>query len=225
MPEFSTEIIRIVLIDQHALVRAGLRLLVESNPSFKVVGETGDCTEAVSIIAQQQPDLILCEIKNEPFCSVELISPLLDAATHARVLLVTDERDVEVHHQAARLGAMGVVLKDQTPEVLFKAITKVRAGEAWFDRATIASVLTQMTRGHQNNDPEAQKITSLSPREREVIALVGEGLKNQQIANRLSLSEITVRHHLTSIFAKLGVADRLELIIYAYQQNLAQLPR
>jgi len=110
---------------------------------------------------------------------------------------------------------------------LLKAITKVYAGEIWFDRSMMGSVLSQMSRvGKGNNqDPEAVKMATLTEREREIITLIGEGLKNKQIADRLFISETTVRHHLTSIFAKLEVSDRLELIIYAFRHNLAQSPR
>lgn len=217
------KLIRLVIIDKHTIVRAGLRMLIESYPQFQVVGDAPPCEDALEMIRQQQPDLILFEVENDQTNQLDLIPQLLDAGKGVRVILLTDQSDMNVHYQAAQLGAMGVVLKEQSPEVLVKAITKVHAGEVWFDRATIANVLTQMSRG-RTNDPEAEKIASLSPREREIIGLVGAGLKNQQIAHRLSLSETTVRHHLTSIFAKLGVSDRLELIIYAYQHNLARLP-
>jgi len=215
--------IRLVIIDKHVLVRAGLRMLLDSYPQFEIVGEADPCDDALEMVRQQQPDLILFEIAGDPSKNLDLISQLLDAAKHARLMLLTGEADTNLHHQAAQVGAMGVVLKEQSPDVLVKAITKVHAGEAWFDRTTIANVLSQMSRGRSNNS-DAQKIAALSPREREIITLVGAGLKNQQIADKLGLSEVTVRHHLTSIFAKLGVSDRLELIIYAYQRNLARLP-
>ncbi len=215
--------IRLVIIDKHVLVRAGLRALLDSYPQFEIVGEADPCDEALEMVRQQQPDLILFEIAGDQSKNLDLIPQLLDATKHTRLLLLTGETDTHLHHQAAQVGAMGVVLKEQSPDVLVKAITKVHAGEAWFDRTTIANVLSQMSRG-RSNDSDAQKIATLSPREREIITLVGAGLKNQQIADKLGLSEVTVRHHLTSIFAKLGVSDRLELIIYAYQRNLARLP-
>jgi two-component system nitrate/nitrite response regulator NarL len=219
--------IRILLVDTHALVRAGLRLVIGCHPEFHVVGEVGDPSDALELARQEQPEIILFELDQDQGMSLEFIPQLLDVAQKARLLLVTGERDVQVHQRAAQLGAMGVVLKDQQTDVLIKAIVKVNAGEAWFDRSVVANVLTKFSRAHnlENTDPEVEKIATLSPREREIISLIGEGLKNQQIAERLFLSETTVRHHLTSIFSKLGVSDRLELIIYAYQRGLAQLPR
>ncbi len=124
------------------------------------------------------------------------------------------------------LGAMGLVFKEKAAEVVIRAIERVHAGEVWFDRTLIGNVLTELSRASATKklDPEATKITKLTEREREIAALIGEGLKNKQIANRLFISETTVRHHLTSVFDKLGVTDRLELIIYAYRHGLAKPP-
>jgi DNA-binding NarL/FixJ family response regulator len=122
---------------------------------------------------------------------------------------------------------MGIVKKEKAAEVLISAIERVHAGEAWLDPSLMAGVLTEMTRSSRGKktDPEADKIAALTNREREVIALVGEGIKSKEIAGRLFISETTVRHHLTSIFDKLGVADRVELLIYAYRHGLASPPR
>jgi len=219
--------VRIMLIDNHALVRIGLRMVIEREPGLIVVGEAGSAGEALAIVAQEQPDIILFE-PNLPDClGVELISQLTAVAPRTRVLLVTGLSDAGLHHRAVQLGATGIVLKQQTSDVLVKATRKVYAGEAWLDRSMVADVITKLSRGQDDNraDSEAEKIALLSPREREVIALIGEGFKNKQIADRLSISEATARHHLTSIFAKLDVSDRLELIIFAYRHGLAQLPR
>ncbi|MEW5720509.1 MAG: response regulator transcription factor [Chloroflexota bacterium] len=218
--------IRILLVDRHALVRAGLRVLLESRPGLIVVGEASGSAEALTLAAKEDPDIILYEPEEEQEEGIERIAEWLAGARKARLLLVTDGRDTEVHHRAVRLGAIGVVFKDQSAEVLFKAIEKIHAGEAWFDRTMVANVLTQFSRARAPaTNPEAEKIAALSEREREIITLIGMGLKNKEIGDRLCISEITVRHHLTSVFAKLGTSDRLELVIYAYQNGLAQLPR
>jgi two-component system nitrate/nitrite response regulator NarL len=119
---------------------------------------------------------------------------------------------------------MGLVRKEQASAVLLQAIAKVHAGEVWLERTLVADVLGEMTRGEpvQPVDPEAVKVAALTPREREVITLVGQGRKNRQIAAHLWIAEATVRHHLTSIFAKINVIDRLELVIYAYQHGLCR---
>ena len=118
---------------------------------------------------------------------------------------------------------MGLVLKEQAPEVLLKAIEKVHAGEIWLDRAMLASVLNEMVAGQVGPaNAEATRITTLTERERQVIGLVGEGLKNKQIGVRLSITETTVGHHLTSIFAKLGVESRLEMVLFAHRHNITK---
>ena len=220
-------VFRILLIDRHALVRAGLRLLLESQPGFEVVGEASDTTEALAIIAQAHPDIVLLE----PAADGEHLEmgalAQLASAGDVRLVLVTAIRDPQMHYQAIQMGAMGVVKKEEPPGVLMKAIQKVGSGEAWVDRSTMAGFIRKMSqaRVRQFPDQEAGRIELLTKRERQVIELMGQGLKNRQIAERLSISEVTVRHHLTSIFSKLEVSDRLELMIYAFQNKLATAPR
>jgi DNA-binding NarL/FixJ family response regulator len=223
-PESS--VIRIMLLDHHTLMRDGLRSLFEDQADLKLVGESGSLKQACAIAAASHPDLILLELNLDGELDLQVIPELLGAAPQTRLLLVTGMNENQLFHQAVNLGVMGVVRKEEGSQTLLKAIRKVHAGEIWLDRTMIASVITNLTRGrsHPKVDPEAQKISQLSEREREVIALIGHGLKNKQIADKLSISEVTVRHHLTSIYSKLEVSDRLELIIYAYQNNLAELP-
>ncbi|MBI5300647.1 MAG: response regulator transcription factor [Chloroflexi bacterium] len=218
------EAIRTLIVDAHALVRAGLKELIAHQAHIVIVGEAGNRDDAIALATQTQPELILLEFNLDESEHLDIIPALLGVAPHARIILVTAINDLQVHYRAVQAGVMGVVLKHQPPQVLFKAITKVHSGEAWLDRATIATMLTQMSRGKPKDDPDTQKIASLSQREREVITMIGKGLKNKQIADMLSISEVTVRHHLTSIFSKLEITDRLELIIYAYQHHLADLP-
>lgn len=218
----EASVVRILLIDDHAIIRSGLKMLIESQPGLKVVGEASDRAGAVSIASREQPDIILLDLDLGSESGLELIPPLRSAASQARVLVLTGLRDTEVHRNALRLGAMGIVQKEMASEVLLKAIHKVHAGEAWLDRSSIANLLSEISVVEASRpDPEGTRIATLSPREREVITLIGEGLNNKKIAERLQISETTVRHHLTSIFAKLGVSDRLELLVYAYRNKLA----
>jgi len=151
---------------------------------------------------------------------------LLAVARSAQVLILTGVLDREQHRRAVCLGAKGIVPKEQSIETLLQAIEKVRAGEVWLDPALTAAALHALTRstGPKQMTPEQAQIAALTAREREVIALVGAGLRNKQVAQRLLISETTVRHHLTAIFDKLGIAWRLELMIYAYRHGLAPLP-
>lgn len=224
MPNNSSHPIRIIWLDADVLIRAGLVALSEQQASITVVGQAGTRPEALVLATQTQPDVILLELNLDDSADINIIPELLTAANSAHILLVTNIRDTQVHYRAVQAGAVGVVYKHQTPAVLFKAISKVHSGEIWLDRSSIASVLTQMARGKKENDPAIQKIALLSQREREVIELIGRGWRNRQIAEALSISEVTVRHHLTSVFSKLEINDRLELIIFAYQHHLADLP-
>jgi DNA-binding NarL/FixJ family response regulator len=158
---------------------------------------------------------------------VTVIAELIAVAPEARIIVLTGLRDPEAHRQAVLLGAMGIVKKERAADVLINAIERVHAGEAWLEPSLMAGVLNEMTRSAKPKkvDPEDTKIAALTNREREVIALIGEGIKNKEIADRLFISETTVRHHLTSIFDKLGVADRVELLIYAFRHGLANPPR
>jgi DNA-binding NarL/FixJ family response regulator len=215
----------ILLVHEQQLVRAGLRLLLESEPDFSVVAEAGTCAEALTA-ARANPDIILLDLKLGRESGLDVLLQLPEVSDHARVIVLTDSPEAEPQQRAVRHGAMGVVIKTEAPMVLHEAIRKVRAGEAWLNRAIVASVLRDLVypkdpEPHSKEIPKHQRITE---REREVIALVGEGLRNKQIAERLYISEATVRHYLTSIFEKVGVLDRLGLIIYAYQHGLAKLP-
>jgi len=223
----ATKPIRILLVDDHAVVRAGLRLIIQSRTGMTIVGEAGNRDDALSLADSEHPDIILLDLDLGGDSGMALIADLIAAACEARIIILTGLRDPESHRQAVLLGAMGIVKKEKAAEVLISAIERVHAGEAWLDPSLMAGVLTEMTRSSRGKktDPEADKIAALTNREREVIALVGEGIKSKEIAGRLFISETTVRHHLTSIFDKLGVADRVELLIYAYRHGLASPPR
>lgn len=223
----ATKPIGILLVDDHVVVRAGLRMIIQSRPGMTIVGEAGSRDEAVALAASEHPDIILLDLDLGGESGVTVITDLMTAAAEARIIILTGLRDADAHRQAVLLGAMGIVKKEKAAEVLISAIERVHAGEAWLDPSLMAGVLSEMTRAGRvrKADPEAEKISSLTNREREVIALIGEGIKNREIAGRLFISETTVRHHLTSIFAKLGVTDRVELLIYAFRHGLASPPR
>jgi len=218
--------LRILIADDHAMVRAGLRMLIEQEPHLRVVGEAGDLAAAVGLAAREQPHIILLDLDMAGQNGLDVLPDLLAAATQARVLVLTGVRDPAAHRDAVRRGALGVLLKDQAAEVLIKAIEKVQAGEAWLDRAVVGHVLGDMRTKKlpQEADSEEAKIATLSHREREVLDLVSHGLKNHEIAERLFISDHTVRNHIGAIYGKLGVPGRLDLIFYAYHHHLAKPP-
>jgi len=218
--------VRVVIVDDHTMIRTGLRMLIENEAGMSVVGEASNRAEAVDVVKREKPDIIILDVDLAGESSLDAM-PDLHAATSgkAHVLMLTGVRDVEVHARAAQLGARGLVLKEKASEVLIKAIQRVHEGEIWFDRAMMSNLLMEMTRRKtEKEDPEAAKIMTLTDRERQIITLIGEGLKNKQIAERLFISETTVRHHLTSVYGKLEITDRLELFIYAYRHGLISPP-
>jgi two-component system nitrate/nitrite response regulator NarL len=217
-----TKNIRILLIDEQTIVRAAMRMLIESRPGLKVIGEGANRVESLAVATSEQPDIILFALNEAS--DLDVLPELLAIAKQARVVILTGLRDPKVHQRAVRLGATGVVLKDMPAEDVIKAIEKVHSGEVWLNRSMTASVLAGLVRGNGEIDLEVAKIVTLTKREREICTLIGEGLKNKQIAARLFISPATVHHHLTSIHDKLGVSDRLELIIYVYRHGLSKPP-
>lgn len=220
----APHVIHILIVDDHALLRQGLRMLIENHPDLQVIGEAAHCREALEAAARLQPDLVLLDLDLGADSDLDIIPQLIALRDGLRVLILTGVRDTELQRRAIRLGAVGVVLKEQAEDVLIKAIRKVHAGELWIDHGMTA-VLMQEFRGpheHAPADSQAARIVSLSPREREVVSLVGQGLSACKIAEHLHISEKTVRNHLASIYAKLEVADRLELALYAVKNGLTE---
>jgi two-component system nitrate/nitrite response regulator NarL len=225
IPKLAASPIRVLLVGGCTVGRTGLRLLINSQPGLTVTGEAATALDMRSA-ACEQFDVVLFDFDRSNDAEVDYMPELTEVASRARVLILTYARDPEIHLRAMQIGVMGLVLKEEPTEILVEAIQKVHAGEVWFARSMMPGLLGQVFRKRTTaqTNPEAAKIATLTDREREVVALIGEGLKNKQLAERLFISETTVRHHLTSIFDKLGVSDRLELVIYAYKHGLAKPP-
>ena len=226
MPRLANSPIRIIILDNQTLVRSGLRLILESRSGIEVVGEAGNLYDGLELITSQKPDIILLEMNLADQLTTDIVSSIIKGSEPARIILVTGIYDPQVIQHAVEAGVMGVVFKTQTPDVLTKAIEKVNAGEVWLERSMIANVLSRLSR---NNKPvrissEEENISQLSDREKEVIRLIGQGYKNKKISEQLFISETTVRHHLTSVYGKLGVSDRLELLIFAHRYGLVKSP-
>ena len=218
--------IRLLLIGAYPLLWSGVRAVLKEQPGVTIVGEAADPEAAYALAVDTCPTLILLDLHATGASGLDHLPKLQAAAPQAQLLMLASAHEAEHHHRAVLLGVRGIVGKEQPVETLVQAITAVYAGEVWLDATLIAHVLTSLRRGedHAPPDPEAVKIATLSAREREVIALVGQGLKNQAVAARLCIAEATVRHHLSSILAKLDLTDRLALVIYAYCHGLARLP-
>jgi len=224
MDGLSMDTIRIVILDNHTLVRAGLRYILESQPDLKVVGQVGNLNEALSLIASTRPDIFLLEFDPESGLSFDVIPAIKKAWNQVRMILVTGSNDRQTYLQAVQHGILGIVSKTQPPDVLIKAIRKVHGGEVWIEHSLIANIVNHSYQGQNATaaDPETDGIGLLCEREREIIKYIGRGMKNKQIASQLCIAETTVRHHLTSIYSKLGVSDRVELLVFAHRHRLTQ---
>jgi len=211
--------VEVHLVERFEIFRAALRALLEGDDRFVVAGVHTSCD---ALLRTTDPAgavvLVCCDLDDHP-TDASLIAKMAETA---RVVLLSADVTPTTQLRAAQLGAAGVVAKDLAPSVLFNAIDRVHHGEAWFERSTIAAVIASH-RARIENAPSSESvgIESLTKREREVIGAVAQGLRNRDIADRLFISDATVRHHLTSVFGKLGVSDRLQLLIFAFRHGLA----
>jgi two-component system nitrate/nitrite response regulator NarL len=209
--------IRILVVDDHPIFRHGLRKLLEAEPDFAVVGEAADGLEALRDIARLQPDLVLLDVAMPRFGGLEALPDLCAAAPSARIVLLT----VGIGHvdllRALQTGARGVLLKDAAVRLLTRAIRSVLDGNYWIGPEAVPD-LEDALRRLSEQGPDRRY--GLTPRELEIVTAVVAGHGNRDIAERFAISQQTVKHHLTSIFDKLGVSSRLELALFALKHRL-----
>lgn len=216
--------IRVGIIEDHTIVRAGLRVMLTAYPDIEVVGEAADRKEAFEMAKSTQPDVLLVDLQLGQTSALEFLEELM-ASCGARTIVVTGTSNDEEIHRSIQSGATGVVFKNEDPDILLRAIRKVFAGEAWLSRTLMTSALTRLRASRSAPpDPETVKISTLTAREREIVALVATGLGRQGIAEKLCVSEGTVRNHLTSIFGKLDLSNQLGLVFYAQRHGLDKPP-
>ena len=218
--------IRVFLIDDHRSILWGLEKLIESaTPAMQVVGSVTNCTDAFKLLVQAAPDVILLDMDLGKESGLDAI-PQLMAKSAAKILILTGLRDKIVLDKAVLAGARGVVEKEAPAETILTAIARVHEGQLWLDRAATSRIFVEFSRkgAAPAADPEQQKIESLTDREREIVAVTANnaGANAKAIAEMLHISEHTLRNHLTSIYEKLGVANRLELFAYAHQHDLTK---
>lgn len=228
MSEQDSAPIRVFLIDDHRTILWGLERLIETGkPAMRVVGSATSYTEALKLLDAAAPDVIVLDLDLGKESGLDAI-PRLIAASAAKILVLTGVRDSSVHDKAVLAGARGVVGKEAPAETILTAIARVHEGELWLDRAATGRIFVVFSRKGATPpaDPEQQKIESLTDREREIVAVTANnaGANAQAIAEKLHISEHTLRNHLTSIYGKLGVANRLELFAYAHKHNLTGPP-
>jgi two-component system, NarL family, nitrate/nitrite response regulator NarL len=219
--------IRIVVADDHPIFRDGLCRLLALEPDFEVVAQAQDGRQVLDVLQQYEPDILLLDLKMPGLDGLATLQRLQSSKQKTRVIVLTASEDKNEFVQAMKLGTSGIVLKQSATDLLIKSIRKVNAGEIWLDSHTTAAVMRQFATSVEEAQGAAPATSTrererslLSQREREIVALVAQGFKNKEMAEKMFISEQTVKNHLHNIFDKLGVSDRLELALYAIHNNL-----
>jgi DNA-binding NarL/FixJ family response regulator len=217
--------VRILIADDHPIVRDGLKKLLLLEDDFEVVGEAGDGREVLDKVQELDPDVLLLDLRMPNLDGLSALQALQQTNKRTRVIVLTASEDKNEFVQAMKLGCSGIVLKQTAPDLIVKSIRKVNSGEIWLDSHTTAAVMRQFQTGQESSGStqgsgKGRERSPLSAREREIVALVAQGYKNKEMAEKMFISEQTVKNHLHNIFDKLGVSDRLELALYAIHKGL-----
>lgn len=220
------KMIKIALVGDYSIFRSGLSLLLETEENFKVVSENTKINDLADSREEERPDVVLLILSDKINESDSL--PILSFSAPVKIptIVLSSSKNSGIYKECLKLGINGLVMQDKDAAALFKAINKVHEGEYWFDRTlmgqTIQQLISESQRLQENSRFAARN--GLTERENQIIDLICEGLKNKEIAGKLFVTETTVRHHLTSIFEKLNLTSRLELVVYAFKNHLVKIP-
>ncbi len=213
--------VRIVVADDHQLVRDGFAELLDTQPDFTVIATASDGAEAVRICKELRPDLVLMDVRMPRMDGIEATRQLVGLGSEAPRILVLTTFDLDEHvYDALRAGASGFLLKDGTAERLFDAVRVIAAGEALLAPGITRRLISEFATQRPVSPASSASLRSLTPRETEVLRLVTEGLSNLEIADRLTITEETVKTHVGRVLSKLGLRDRTQAVIAAYESGL-----
>ena len=214
--------IKVLIVDDHSLVRQGLKQLIELEKDIKVIALAGDGEEAILKAQQLKPDITLLDINMPNINGIQTLRRLKDMDNTIKVIMLTFHEDREYLFETINLGANGYVLKDAESESLIKAIRDVYKGESYI-YPTLATELVKEFNRRGEKDEQKTNSSSLTKREYEVLTLIAEGFNNREIANHLFISEKTVKNHVSNIFKKINVNDRTQAAIYAYKNSIKKI--
>jgi two-component system, NarL family, nitrate/nitrite response regulator NarL len=213
--------IRLLIADDERLFREALRLLLETDPGFQVIGYASDGSEAVALARRLKPDVLLLDVAMPGVRGLDALQLLAASTTSVRTILVTGSITRTDVLTALRHGARGIVMKGADPDLLFKSIHAVMKGQYWIEHAAVSDLVAALRQSYPVAEPPpSARRFNLTPREIDIIRAVVDGQANKEIADRLGVAQPTVKHHLTSIFDKVGVSNRLELALFALHHQL-----
>jgi len=211
-------LIKILVADDHAVFRDGLRKLLEGADDISVVGEASNSNECIKMLGKFKPDILLLDLRMPEKDGLGVLTEVNFDSLPTRVIVLTAAEDDGDVVRAMRLGARGVVLKQSASDLLLRSIRQVHDGEIWLDNHMTAEVIDAFKKSAESGQRREKRL--LSDREKEIVQLVTQGFRNREIGEKLFISEQTVKNHLHNIFDKLGVSDRLELALYAIHHSL-----
>lgn len=213
----------IIIADDHGLMREGLKQLLELESDIEVIAGAGDGMETVEKVLQYRPDVLLLDINMPKMNGIEVLRRLKDLGVRTKIIMLTIHDDREYLFETMKMGADGYVLKDCDADSLAKAIRDVNDGKNYIQPSLSSMIVDESNNKNDSSHKELKKIELLTKREYEVLTLIAEGMNNKDIADKLFISEKTVKNHVSSIFRKIEVNDRIQAAIFAFKNNIKKI--